>query len=365
MKPPILECRSLGKDFGRIKAVDGVDLRIHTGEILAILGPSGCGKTTLLRLIAGFEDPDRGEVRIRDEIAASGQQVLPPEKRRVGMVFQDHALFPHLSVRENIAFGLKDLSPESRQARVRRSLTLIGLPGLSDRRPSDLSGGERQRVAVARALAPQPIIILLDEPFSNLDAERRVRIREQVRDILKRAAATAIFVTHDQEEAIFMGDRLGVMREGRLEQIGPAEDLFKAPATKFVAEFLGHAEFLPAWVTEDGLQTEIGPLPQATTLAVGTQVEVGFRADDVTFSPDPMGSAQITARFFQGAVTLYRLRLASGKVIHSMQPHYLEHPPGLSVASRFEPHHPLPLYRDGEILAPAPVDSLETSSPVA
>jgi iron(III) transport system ATP-binding protein len=242
-------------------------------------------------------------------------------------------------------------------------LELIGLPAAGDRKPSELSGGERQRVALARALAPGPVIILLDEPFSNLDAERRVRIREHVREILKRARATAIFVTHDQEEALFMGDRLGVMRKGRVEQLGLAEDLFKAPATKFVAEFLGHAEFLPAEVTALGLQTEIGLLDQATNLPEGTELEVGFRADDVTFAPDPEGSAQITERFFQGAVTLYRLRLASGKVVHSMQPHYLEHGPGLRVSLRFDPNHPLPLYQSGTILplaASAPALDPET-----
>jgi iron(III) transport system ATP-binding protein len=214
-----VQCKGVQKHFNQVEAVTGVSLSICQGEILALIGPSGCGKTTLLRLIAGFENPDAGQIFIQDRLVASPSTALPPEKRGVGMVFQEYALFPHLTVAQNVCFGLNGKHDKTRL--VQEELARVGLSGYEARYPHELSGGERQRVALARALAPKPVLVLLDEPFSNLDAERREEIREEVRSILKAAGAAALFVTHDQEEALFMGDRLAVLNKGRLERSDP------------------------------------------------------------------------------------------------------------------------------------------------
>ncbi len=342
--------RNLSKSFAGDRAVSRVSLDVPRGQILAVLGPSGCGKTTLLRLIAGFETPDGGEVYVNGQRVAGLETFVPPEARRVGMVFQQHALFPHLTVAENIAFGLKGKSGKKREERVQHLLNLIRLPGAHDRFPHELSGGQRQRVAVARALAPRPVTILMDEPFSNLDADQRVKIRDEVRFILKQAQTTVVFVTHDQEEALFMGDSLAVMRRGELQQQGHPEAVFRSPASNFIAEFLGHAEFLPAKVSPEHLETEIGDLPQNVDLPEGQTVEVGFRADDLNFAPDRNGEAMILARFFQGAMNLYRIRLKSGRIVHSLQPHYRNFPSGAPVRVWFEPHHALPCFKDGRAI---------------
>jgi iron(III) transport system ATP-binding protein len=217
-----LEARNLTKQFGldELPAVRDVSFSLEKGEILALVGPSGCGKTTTLRMIAGFERPERGSVILAGKVVAGGSVFVPPERRGVGMVFQEHALFPHLTVLDNVGFGLSGKPKSARQKTSLRMLELLGLHRLANRYPHELSGGERQRVALARAMAPQPIVLLLDEPFSSLDADLRYQVREEVRVILKSMQATAIFVTHDQEEALFMGDRLAVFNQGRLEQIG-------------------------------------------------------------------------------------------------------------------------------------------------
>ncbi len=340
-------CTGLTKRFDDVEAVVDVDLHVPKGQILAVLGPSGCGKTTLLRLIAGFERPDRGRVEVNGQVVAEEKVFVPPERRRVGMVFQNYALFPHMTVAQNVAFGIPDAERANAAGRVAHLLNLVGLGGLEDRYPHELSGGESQRVALARALAAKPVVVLLDEPFSNLDADRRLRVREEVRFILKQTGATAIFVTHDQEEALFMGDQVAVMRQGRVEQLGSPEEVFHAPESTFIAEFLGRAEFIPARVTEAGLETEIGAIPQRVNLPAGSEVLVGFRADDVTFEPDPEGGSLILGRIFRGASNLYRLRLPSGRIIHCDRPHYLNLRPGTPVRVRFDPHHRLPCFKDG------------------
>lgn len=340
----------LSKSFAGQPAVSRVSLDVPRGQILAVLGPSGCGKTTLLRLIAGFETPDEGEVYVNGDRVAGPDTFVPPEARRVGMVFQQHALFPHLTVEENIAFGLSGKTKSEREERVQHLLNLIRLPQAHNRYPSELSGGQRQRVAVARALSPQPVTILMDEPFSNLDADQRLKIRDEVRFILKQAQTTVVFVTHDQEEALFMGDSLAVMRDGELQQQGQPEAVFRSPASNFIAEFLGHAEFIPATVADARLETEIGNLPQKVDLPAGDTVEIGFRADDLNFAPDRNGEAMILARFFQGAMNLYRIRLKSGRIVHSLQPHYRNFPSGAPVRVWFEPHHALPCFKDGQAI---------------
>ncbi len=334
-----VECKRISKQFGGTTALDGVNLEVRAGELLALVGPSGCGKTSLLRLIAGFEKPDSGCIYLNGRAVAGEGAFIPPEKRRVGMVFQDYALFPHLTIQDNVAFGLK--SREGREAETRRLLKLVGLEGYGSRYPHELSGGERQRVALARALAPGPLVLLLDEPFSNLDSERRVQMREEVRSLLLELGATAIFVTHDQEEALFMGDRLAVMNRGRVEQAGRPEEVFQSPATRFVAEFMGSADFLPGEVTREGVQTEIGLLRQVVDLPLGAPVEVAFRADDVSFWPQDGAPGRVERRRFQGMSNLYRLRLPSGRVLHALQPHTCQVPEGACVFVRAEPGHPL------------------------
>ncbi|NJN44986.1 MAG: ABC transporter ATP-binding protein, partial [Anaerolineae bacterium] len=279
-----VECKNLSKTFnGTTSAVYDLNLTVKKGEILALLGPSGCGKTTTLRMIAGFEQPSHGTIDISGTIVSNEKKFVPPEKRGVSIVFQEHALFPHLSVFENVLFGLKKNEESRRQ--VTFYLRLVGLEKLAARYPHELSGGERQRVALARAMAPQPVLILFDEPFSNLDADRRARIREEVRAILKTSGSTAIFVTHDQEEALFMGDRLAVLNNGVLEQVGTPEDIYQAPTTRFVAEFMGNTDFLPGEVLENGIMTEIGLIEQPAKLPFTTLVDIAVRFDDVDFIP--------------------------------------------------------------------------------
>ncbi|MBI4314299.1 MAG: ABC transporter ATP-binding protein [Chloroflexi bacterium] len=341
-----LELEGVTKQYapGTPPAVADVSLSVAKGEILALIGPSGCGKTSTLRLIAGFERPDSGTVVIGGRVAANGRAWIPPERRGVGMVFQDYALFPHLTVAENTGFGLDELSRDKRQPEVDHLLQLVGLEKFGRRYPHELSGGERQRVALARALAPKPVVVLLDEPFSNLDTDRRAEMREQVRAILTMLSATAIFVTHDHEEALFMGDRVAVLNNGRLEQIGAPENIFHSPASHFVAEFMGHTDFLPGRVVSNGIEMEIGLLPQRVDLPEGTAVEIAFRADDVSLTPDRTASARVLARHFKGAVNLYRVRLPSGQLIHSLQPHTLQMAPGTAVRVWAAPGHALACY---------------------
>ena len=303
-------------------AVDGLSLAVGQGRILALLGPSGCGKTTTLRLIAGFEPPDEGRVTIAGRVvadAATGAHV-EPEERGVGVVFQDYALFPHLCVADNVVFGLAGAPRAGRARRVAEVLELVGLADLGARYPHELSGGQQQRVAVARALAPAPALLLLDEPFSNLDADLRAQMRDEVEKILRTTGTTALFVTHDQEEALTIADEVGVLRRGRLEQLAPPETIYHRPASPFVAEFVGAADFLPGVVTARGIVTEVGVFDNVDGRRPGEAVTVMIRPDDVSFRPDPAGEAVIERRWFRGSETLYRLGLPSGRRVHSSQP---------------------------------------------
>jgi len=309
-------------EAGGAPAVDDLSLAVERGRILALLGPSGCGKTTTLRLIAGFETPNAGRITIAGRTVADARDGahVEPEARGVGIVFQDYALFPHLTVGENVAFGLPRSGRSARGERVRQILDLVGLAELTDRYPHELSGGQQQRVAVARALAPAPAVILLDEPFSNLDADLRAQMRDEVEKILRSTGTTAIFVTHDQEEAFTIADHVGVLDRGRLEQLGPPEAIYHHPATPFVAEFVGAADFLPGIVTSQGIVTEIGVFGNVEAREPGEKVRVMIRPDDVTFVPDPQGEAVILRRSFRGSENLYSLGLPSGHRVHSSQP---------------------------------------------
>jgi iron(III) transport system ATP-binding protein len=348
MNEKALELREVSKSFGSVQAIHNLDLDVAEGEIVALVGPSGCGKTTLLRLIAGFETPDSGSITLQDKLVASSSLSMPPESRGVGMVFQDYALFPHLTVAGNVGFGLERLENSKRSALVAEKLALVGLEGYERRMPHELSGGERQRVAFARAMAPRPVIILLDEPFSNLDADRRITMREEVRRILKSVGATAILVTHDQEEALYFGDRLAVLRLGTLQQVDTPEGIFHWPSNQEVADFMGQTEFLDGEITRHGIRTELGLLKQMLDLPVGSQVKVAIRADDVAIQPQAGAGGVILERQFKGALNLYKLALPSGKIAHSLQPHTRILAPGTAVRVSLDPGHPLACFHDGE-----------------
>ena len=350
MENPAVELNNITKQFNGDPAVYDLNLSLSPGEILALVGPSGCGKTTSLRLIAGFEQPDAGEIILGGKTVAGGNKFVQPENRGVGMVFQDYALFPHINVAENVAFGLNGTSKSKRMEEAESMLNLVGLAGYGQRLPHELSGGERQRVALARALAPKPILVLLDEPFSNLDADLRLRMREEVRVILKGIGATAIFVTHDQEEALYIGDSLAVLHRGQLEQIGTPEEVFHQPANHFVAEFMGGSDFLPGEVTAKGIQTEIGLVPQQVDLEAGTQVELALRSDDVSFFPSKGSKSIILARHFKGALNVYRLRLPSGRLLHAYGPHTETLRSGTPVQVAIEPGHDLAYFPLDETL---------------
>lgn len=344
-----LELHHVSKKFpsANTPAVNDISLTLRTGEILALVGPSGCGKTTTLRLVAGLERPDSGSLHIKGQLVADDRHFTPPEKRGVGMVFQDHALFPHLTVFENVKFGLKGQPSAKARETAASMLKLVGLENFGERYPHQLSGGERQRVALARALAPHPVLVLMDEPFSSLDADLRHEVREQVRGILKAMSATAVFVTHDQEEALFMGDRLAVFKNGRLEQVGLPEEIFHDSATRFVAEFMGDSDFLPGIVQNDGIQTELGLIPQKLNVPANTSVEIALRADDVDFDQSNHPNALVLARFFRGAYYQYRLRLTSGKLIHAFKPHTKTISPGTSVHAFISAGHKVTVFQDG------------------
>jgi iron(III) transport system ATP-binding protein len=303
----------VSKAFGATRAVREVSLEIEHGELMAVLGPSGCGKTTLLRLIAGFEAPDGGSVAVGEETVAGPGTLVPPEKRRVGMVFQDYALFPHLTVEANVAFGLSRRPREEREELTRRTLELVGLQHKTSRYPHELSGGERQRVALARALAPEPEVVLLDEPFSSLDATLRGDLRREVELILRDAEATALLVTHDQEEALSLADRLAVMREGRIVQVGAPEEVYGRPASRWAAQFVGEVNVLAGVAREDGVETELGRFDLRAP-ATGT-VHVAVRPEQLELTARHDGNAEVVSREFRGHDVLYRLRHEGGRTV--------------------------------------------------
>lgn len=313
---PKLRCAALTKRFGAMAVVNNLDLVAQPGELVALLGPSGCGKTTTLRLIAGFEDPDEGTIEVGGQVVATAQRRLPPERRRVGMVFQDYALFPHLTVGRNVAFGLP--RGAKRQHRIEEALDLVGLQGFANRMPYELSGGQQQRVALARALAPEPDIVLLDEPFSNLDSALRGRVRAEVRQILRDAKATAVLVTHDQEEALSLSDHIAVMSHGTVVQQASPEELYHRPVSREVAEFVGDAQFIPGMGTGRRVTTVLGDLP--ATHAVDGPVDVMLRPESVRLMPEHEGdgaNATVLAREFYGHDQVMYVKLDHGTVLRT------------------------------------------------
>jgi iron(III) transport system ATP-binding protein len=292
-------------------AVDGVSLEIASGEILSLLGPSGCGKTTTLRMIAGFETPDHGRIVVGGRTVHDEAVTLAPEDRRIGFVFQDYALFPHLTLVQNLAFGLRRLPADERSGRVAQVVSLCSLSGLEARYPHELSGGQQQRAALARAMAPGHDVVLLDEPLSSIDATLRGELRGELRRLLKRAGITAVLVTHDQEEALEMSERVAVMHQGRVEQVGSPREVYTEPATPFVARFVGDAHALPGEVTDAGVACELGVLATANACAVRA-VDVMVRPSQLEVLPGA-ASATLVDRIFKGVRELYRVRLASGR----------------------------------------------------
>ncbi len=314
---PALRCAGLRKRFGDTVAVDGVDLEVPRGSLTSLLGPSGCGKTTMLRMIAGLITPDAGRIDIDGRTVTGPDVSVPPERRHVGLVFQDYALFPHLSVAKNVAYGLAGRSRRERATRVEEVLELVGLGGLGKRLPTALSGGQQQRVALARALAPSPDLILLDEPFSNLDAALRAAVREEVRSILRAAEATAIFVTHDQEEALSLTDRVAVMHQGQLHQLADPQTLYTQPATRFVAEFVGEADTLPG--TRAGrylVDTPIGRLPTAAPVA-SEQVMVVIRPEALRLRAAADGPGTVVGISYFGHDQLVQVQLPDGPLLRA------------------------------------------------
>ena len=336
-------------------AVHGVSLGLHAGDIGVLIGPSGCGKTTLLRAVAGLEPVSSGEIRLTKSVVSSATLSVPPEQRRIGMVFQDYALFPHLDVARNVGFGLKHLPAAQRQARIAEVLALVDLSGHEKRYPHELSGGQQQRVALARALAPRPQLMLLDEPFSNLDVDLRERLAHEVRGILKAAGATALFVTHDQFEAFAIGDVIGVMHEGHLHQWDDAYTLYHRPATRFVADFIGHGVFAPATLVQRGTnvvaQTPLGdltdlaecPLPSSYP---GGECDVLLRADDIVHDDHAPVQAQIVRKAFRGSEFLYTLRLRSGLQVMAHVPSHHDHAVGEWIGIRAQVDHVVTFARD-------------------
>ncbi len=345
----LLELQNIGYAYGRHQVVQGLSFQLAPGAIGCLLGPSGCGKTTILRCIAGFEHVSAGAIRVDADIVSSPDIHVAAERRRIGMVFQDYALFPHLSVSDNIAFGLRELPSAQKAARVESLLDIVGLAGTGRKFPHELSGGQQQRVALARALAPRPRLLLLDEPFSNLDVDLRERLALEVRGILKAEGTTAVLVTHDQHEAFAVADEIGIMHEGHIQQWDTPYNLYHRPSNRFVADFVGQGVFLPGKIVDrHHVEIELGVLPGALrwdsgpdngAMEVGTEISVLLRPDDVMHDDASTMQAEVVAKAFRGAEFMYTLRLASGALVLSLVPSHHNHAIGERIGIRLELDH--------------------------
>ncbi len=324
-----LSLKDIDVCYGNYQAVSNVSFSLKKGDIACLLGPSGCGKTSLQRAIAGFEAPRSGHIQLAGKTVSNSHYVLPPEKRRVGMVFQDFALFPHLNVEKNIAFGCQHLSRQARRDRVTELLALTNLSGYEKQYPHELSGGQQQRIALARAIAPRPDILLLDEAFSSLDADLREFIAKEVRRLLKADNITAILVTHDQHEAFAIADKVGVMHDGKLLQWGTAYDIYHRPNSRFVAKFVGEGSLIHVPFNEQGqLANALGIVAADENLNKHTSYSVLLRPDDIIFSPDSDIRLPVCDRLFRGAEYLYQLALPDGQKVLCVAPSHVHHEVG-------------------------------------
>jgi len=345
----LLVLEHISHAYGHFAVVKDLSLKLGEGDIGCLLGASGCGKTTVLRLIAGFETPSAGHILLRDELIAARERQVAPEKRRIGMVFQDYALFPHLNIAENIGFGLRDHAADKANDRIEELLAIVGLTGLGHKFPHELSGGQQQRVALARALAPRPHLLLLDEPFSNLDVELRERLSLEVRNILKQTGTAAILVTHDQHEAFAVADVIGIMHAGRIEQWATPYNLYHRPATRQVADFVGQGVFLPGQVIDrDTVAIELGILKSQLPLECtqsckacgkGCALDILLRPDDIVHDDNAPTHAEVAAKAFRGADFLYTLKLTSGAQVLSLVPSHHNHAIGEHIGIRLDVDH--------------------------
>jgi len=335
---PALTIHNLSLHRGSLIILDNLDLQLGAGEIGCLLGPSGCGKTTLLRAIAGFEDLQLGSIHIAGHCVAKPEKQLSPEERGIGMVFQDYALFPHLSVADNIAFGLHKLNPKEQDERTLMWLNRLQLNTLAERYPHQLSGGQQQRVALARALAPQPRLLLMDEPFANLDASLRDSLSLEVRDLLKSLGASALLVTHDPTEAFTLADKVGVMQQGRIVQWDTPYRVYHEPADRFVASFVGLGSFLRATMTSPRhIHTPLGLVHgQCHENMNSDQVNVLVRPDDIVYDPLSSFRATIIYKAFQGPNTLYRLALSDDQIVIALMPSHIQLSVGDETGIRFD-----------------------------
>ena len=338
----ILNVADLYLSFGRTAVLQGFGFDLEAGEIACLLGHSGCGKTTALRAVAGFEQPERGRIALQGRTLSDGRLFVPPHLRRIGMVFQDYALFPHLNVADNIAFGLSGHSAEARKARVAELLSLIGLPDYGGHYPHQLSGGQQQRVALARALAPKPELVLLDEPFSNLDADLRARLSKEVRSLLKQENTSALLVTHDQQEAFAMADKIGIMADGRLQQWDTPYNLYHNPATPAIAGFIGQGVLLRGQMSGShcvrlALGEFCGVVPHHCQSC--REVDVLLRPDDVVHDDNSPVSAEVLDKDFKGSYFIYTLKLDSGETVLAHVPSHHNHPIGSRIGIRLELEH--------------------------
>ncbi len=340
---PLLELSDVHCCYGGTSAVYQLGFRVWEGQIVCLLGPSGCGKTTTLRAIAGFEPLCNGEIHLRGEPLSVPGFTLAPEHRRMGMVFQDYALFPHLTIHQNITFGLRGLSRKDRQRRADELLELVNLPGYGDRYPHELSGGQQQRVSLARAVAPKPQLVLLDEPFSNLDVDLRERLSRQFHDIFRDQGITAILVTHDQHEAFAMADEIGLMRDGRIVQWDSPFNLYHEPADRFAAEFIGQGSMISGTLVDDErIRTELGILRGSRSFpwSAGTEVDVLLRPDDVKMGTAPSGIyGRVVKKAFKGAETLYTLQTPSGLELLALAPSHADYAVGDDVGLTLDTEH--------------------------
>ncbi len=337
-----LQVKNIDVSYGKKQVVFDVNFNLDEGKIGCLLGPSGCGKTTVLRSIAGFEPVHNGQILLNGQIVSNSQIHLPPEQRKVGMVFQDFALFPHLNVSDNIRFGIKSWSTEKQKQRVEELLAMINMAEFGNVYSHQLSGGQQQRIALARAMAPRPSILLMDEPFSSMDVELREQLAREVRHILKQENITAVLVTHDQNEAFAMADEICVLNAGRVQQYDSAYNLYHQPSNRFVADFIGEGIFIPGKVEhDDSVSTELGVIQGFVPKGcqTGCLVDVLIRPDDIVHNDNASQTATVVARAFRGSTFLYTLKMPSGIEVLSLVPSHHDHQINEEIGIQLEFNH--------------------------